>query len=48
MRPNSIYEPHPAIAYGQTVVRNLEAKHGKSVEEFSAELAGVLRVERSD
>jgi hypothetical protein len=48
MRPNSIYKPHPAIAYGQTVVRNLEAKHSKSVEEFSAELAGVLRAERSD
>lgn len=48
MRPNSIYKPHPAIAYGQTVVRNLEAKHGRSVDDFAAELARVSTSERTD
>jgi len=48
MRPNSIYKPHPAIAYGQTVVRNLEAKHGKSVTEFAIELEGVPILERAE
>lgn len=47
MRPNSIYKPHPAIAYGQTVVRNLEAKHGKTVAEFAAELEAVPVAERA-
>jgi|GEM_PF-4842648 len=47
MRPNSIYKPHPAIAYGQTVVRNLEIKHGKSVADFAGELDAVPMAERA-
>jgi hypothetical protein len=35
------YRPHPAIAYGQVVVRNLCAEHGRDVAAFAAELAAI-------